>query len=92
MKGYHAYDIDKKREALSKVLPMLQEKGLIDINEFALSMIEAVNLLIMYLEILNKVIDLEDFLYYNNNNTFHCYMKIANNSRITIVRRRFYVW
>lgn len=70
LKGYHAYDIDKKREALSKVLPMLQEKGLIDINEFALSMIEAVNLLILYLEILNKVIDLEDFLYYNNN-TFH---------------------
>ena len=54
-------------------------------------MIEAVNLLILYLEILNKVIDLEDFLYYNNN-TFHCYMKIANNSRITIVRRRFYGW
>ena len=36
------YDIDKKREVLSKVFPILQENGLIDTNELALSMMEEV--------------------------------------------------
>ena len=36
------YDIDKKREVLSKVFPTLQENGLIDTNELALSMMEEV--------------------------------------------------
>lgn len=36
------YDIDKKREVLSRVFPTLQENGLIDTNELALSMMEEV--------------------------------------------------
>lgn len=36
------YDIDKKREVLSKVFPTLQENGLIDTNELTLSMMEEV--------------------------------------------------
>lgn len=36
------YDIDKKREVLSRVFPTLQENGIIDTNELALSMMEEV--------------------------------------------------